>query len=80
MFFSWMCNGIRQFLVVTILFALTKHLINGKWYIYIPVVLILSGITPIFKLFGWGTPPWFLCGIHQSALIMVPIYFIVRGI
>lgn len=79
MFFSWMCNGIRQFLVVTILFALTKHLINGKWYIYIPVVLILSGITPIFKLFGWGTPPWFLCGIHQSALIMVPIYFIVRG-
>lgn len=79
LFFNWMCNGIRQFIVVTILFALTKYILNGKWYIYLPVVLILSGVAPIFNMFGWGEPPWFLSGIHQSAFIMLPIYFIVRG-
>ena len=40
---------------------------------------MLAGITPFYKFMGWGTPPWLLCGIHQSALIVVPIYFFVRG-
>ena len=79
MVFSWMCNGIRQFLVVTILFALTNLILKNKWYIYLPVVLVLSGVKPIFTTLHWGTPPWFLCGIHQSALLVIPIYFIVRG-
>ena len=79
LYFSWMCNGIRQFIAVTILFAMTKYVMNNKWYVYFPVVLLLSGLTPFFKMFGWGTPPWLLCGIHQSALIVLPIYFLVQG-
>ena len=79
MILSWMCNGIRQFLVVVILFAMTGCIIKNRWYIYLPTVLFLGGFTPIFKFFGWNSPPWFFCGIHQSALIMIPIYFIVRG-
>lgn len=79
LYFSWMCNGIRQFLVVTILLSLTRLILKNKWYIYLPIVLFLSGFTPIYNFMGWGSPPWFLCGIHQSALIMVPIYFIVKG-
>ena len=79
LYFSWMCNGIRQFIAVTILFAMTKYVLNNKWYVYLPVVLLLSGLTPFFRMFGWGTPPWFLCGIHQSALIVLPIYFLVQG-
>ena len=79
MIISWMCNGIRQFTVVVILFAMTNCIIKNRWYIYLPIVLFLGGITPLFKLFGWGSPPWLFCGIHQSALIMIPIYFIVKG-
>ena len=76
---NWMCNGIRQFLVVTILFAMTNCILKNKWYIFIPVILLLGGVKPIFNMFHWGTPFWLFCGIHQSALIVIPIYFIVRG-
>ena len=79
MLFSWMCNGIRQFLTVTILFALTDCILKNKWYIFIPIVLLLGGVKPIFNMFHWGTPFWLFCGIHQSSLIMIPICFIVRG-
>lgn len=79
MLFNWMCNGIRQFLVVTILFALVDLILKNKWYIIIPIVLLLGGIKPIFNMFHWGTPFWLFCGIHQSSLIVIPFYFIVRG-
>ena len=76
--FSWMFNGIRQFLVIAILFALTDCIIKNRWYIYIPVVLMLSGIEPILTAFGRETP-WWLDGVHQSALIMIPVFFFVQG-
>ena len=79
MVLSWMGNGIRQYIVVAILFALTECILKNKWYIYIPITLILSGITPIFTHLGLEHPHWFFCGIHQSAIIVVPIFFIVRG-
>ncbi len=79
MLFNWMCNGIRQFLVVTILFAMTDCILKNKWYIFIPVVFLLGGVKPIFNMFHWETPFWLFCGIHQSSLIVIPIYFIVRG-
>ncbi len=77
--FIWMYNGIRQFLVVCILFALTDSIIKNKWYIYVPVTLICGGIAPICEVLGLGEPPWFLGGFHQSALMMIPIFFLVRG-
>lgn len=52
-------NGIRQFIVASILFASLHLLINGRYLKYIIIVLILSTI-------------------HQSVLIMIPVYFIVR--
>lgn len=79
LYFNWMCNGVRQFLTVTILFALTDCIIKKKWYIFFPVVLLLGGVKPFFSMLGWGTPFWLFCGIHQSSLIVIPIYFIVRG-
>lgn len=77
--FNWMCNGIRQFLTVTILFTLVDLILKNKWYIFIPIVLLLGGIKPIINMFHWGTPFWLFCGIHQSSLIVIPIYFIVKG-
>lgn len=52
-------NGVRQALVAAILFACTNLIINNKFKIYLPIVLILSTI-------------------HTSALIMIPIYFLVK--
>lgn len=52
-------NGLRQFLAAAIVFAATKALFDGKWKIYMPVVL-------------------FAAVFHQSALVMLPLYFIVR--
>ena len=58
--FTWLMNGIRQFLVVAILFAATPLIENNKWFKYILLVLLCSTI-------------------HGTALIMIPIYFIVRS-
>lgn len=58
--FTWMFNGIRQYLVVSILFACTSLILKKKWIQYFVLVLILSTI-------------------HQSAIVMIPIYFIVNG-
>lgn len=62
--FTWMLNGIRQFVVVSILFALSNWIVERKTWRYIAVVLLLSTIhftalimIPIYffvteKLFG----------------------------
>ncbi len=77
--FTWMYNGVRQFAVVVILFALSECIVKNRWYIYISVVLLLGGVAPICELFGWQEPPWYLQGMHQSALMMIPIFFFVQG-
>lgn len=58
-FFITSMNGIRQCLAAAIVFAATKHLIEGNWKRYFLFVLLSSTI-------------------HQTALILLPIYFIVR--
>lgn len=42
--FTWMLNGIRQFLVAAILFACTPLILKKKPILYIIIVLILSSI------------------------------------
>lgn len=42
--FTWMMNGIRQFLVVAILFACTPLIVKRKWLLYTLVVLLCSTI------------------------------------
>lgn len=59
-YISWVNNGIRQFLAVTIIFAATG-LILKKQYIF-SVLLVLLAST-----------------IHGSALLMIPIIFIIQG-
>lgn len=76
---SWMCNGIRQFIAVAVIFACTQLLIDKKWLIYIPVVLLMMGIMPITSRFGLPTPPWYLCGVHQSTLVMLLGCFFIQG-
>ena len=58
--FTWMFNGMRQFLVASIMFFCTDLILKKKFFIYALIVCILSTI-------------------HQSALILIPVYFIVTG-
>ncbi len=59
-YISWMHNGIRQFLAVTVTFAATPLLLKKKYIPYFLVVLLASTF-------------------HQTALMMIPIAFIVQG-
>ena len=59
-YISWVNNGLRQFIAVTIIFAATGLMLKKK---YVPtIILILLAAT-----------------IHGSALLMLPIVFIIRG-
>jgi hypothetical protein len=75
----WFCNGMRQFIAVTILFACTKWMLENKWYFYLPLAVLLMGLTPITSRLGMERAPWYLCGIHQSVLVMIPAYFFLPG-
>lgn len=58
--YSWMFNGIRQFMAVCIVFAASGLLFRKK--------LVLFSAAVVFASF-----------FHQSALLMIPIAFIVQG-
>lgn len=58
--FSWMFNGMRQFLAASIIFACTGLVLRKKFISYAIIVCLLSTI-------------------HTSALILIPMYFIVTG-
>jgi len=59
-YMSWMHNGIRQFLAVTIIFAATDLLISRR-YILLSLVIVFASL------------------FHLSALLMLPIVFIIQG-
>ena len=58
--FTWMFNGMRQFLVAAIIFSCTGLILKNKTFLYILIVCVLSTI-------------------HQSALLLIPMYFIAKG-
>lgn len=58
--FSWMFNGMRQFLVAAIIFGCTGLVLRKKFIPYAIIVCLLSTI-------------------HTSALILIPMYFVVTG-
>lgn len=59
-YLSWVHNGMRQFLAVTIIFAATGLILKKR---YIPAILIILVAATI----------------HGSALLMLPIIFIIQG-
>ena len=59
-YLSWMHNGMRQFLAVTLIFAAFSFVIDKKYVPAICIILLASTI-------------------HGSALIMLPIIFIIQG-
>lgn len=59
-YMSWMMNGMRQFIAVTIIFACFGWLLQRK-YVHLIVMLLLVST------------------LHESALLMIPIVFIVQG-
>ena len=59
-YISWVQNGIRQFIAVTIVFGGTEFIVKRKYVKAVMMVLIAS-------LF------------HQSALLMLPVIFVVQG-
>ena len=62
-FASWMTNGIRQFLVVSIMFALAPLLFQKKISKYLLFVLVAL----------------LLYSFHVTALIALPVYFLALG-
>lgn len=58
--FTWLMNGMRQFICVTIIFACSHFFIEGKFFKFVLMILLLSTI-------------------HTTALIMIPMYFVIRG-
>lgn len=58
--FTWMFNGMRQFLVASIIFACTGLILKNKTILYIVIICLLSTV-------------------HQSALLLIPMYFVVKG-
>lgn len=58
--FTWMLNGIRQFIAVVAVFACIRLIEEKKWFRYCIVVLLASTV-------------------HTSALIMLPLYWIVSA-
>ena len=58
--FSWMFNGMRQFLAAAIIFTCTGLVLKNRTLLYVLIVCVLSTI-------------------HQSALLLIPMYFIVQG-
>lgn len=58
--FTWMFNGMRQYLAVAILFAATHFIIEKKPIRYFLIVILATTI-------------------HNTAIIMIPLYFIVQG-
>lgn len=58
--FTWLLNGMRQYLAATIMFMCTGLMLRKKTFTYILVALIASTI-------------------HKTALILIPMYFIVNG-
>lgn len=59
-YLSWMHNGMRQFIAVTMIFACTSLILKNKYVSVIGIILLASTI-------------------HGTALIMIPILFIVHG-
>lgn len=57
--FTWMLNGIRQFIPASILFCCIPLIVNKNRYLFICIVILLSTI-------------------HFSAIIMIPVYFLVQ--
>ncbi len=75
----WMCNGMRQFLAAAIVFTCTEWILKNKWYFFLPLAVLVMGLTPITSKLGLETAPWYLCGIHQSTLIFILSYFFIQG-
>lgn len=59
-YFSWMFNGMRQFIATTVLFAAFPLLVNGHFLSYCLIALVASRI-------------------HGTALIMIPLAYIMQG-
>ena len=59
-YIQWMFNGIRQFIPVTVIFAMMPWILEKKYGKLIISILLLSTI-------------------HATALLMIPVIFIVQG-
>ncbi len=57
--YTWMMNGMRQFICVAVIFAFCDWIRDGKFVQFALLVLLLSTI-------------------HITAIMMIPIYFVVR--
>ena len=61
-YYTWSMNGIRQYMAAAVLLLATKYLFSEKKTDFLKYL--------VFVLFAWT--------IHSSALIMIPIFFIVK--
>lgn len=66
-YFSWMYNGLRQFMAVTIILLVTPLMIKNTYHPIIKKYIPVIGVILIAST------------CHQSALLMIPIVFIAQG-
>ena len=59
-YLEWICNGMRQFLAVAVIFGCISFILKRKYGRLILIILAMSTI-------------------HQTALLMLPVIFIVQG-
>jgi transmembrane protein EpsG len=78
--FSWLMNGIRQFLAVAIIFAATPLIKENKWFKFILIVLLASAIhgtalmmIPIY-FFARGKP-WTSRTLFLFAGVLLIMFF-----
>lgn len=78
--YSWLFNGIRQFLAVCLVFVASKYLFEKKYFKYIVAVVIASTIhvtalVALFALFFVNAKPWKSKTVLFCAGIIVVIIF-----
>lgn len=76
-------NGVRQYLASAIMFFAFPLIEKRKWYIYIPLVLIVSTIhttalifIPLYFIVGekaWGRITWLILGVGAFLYVSYPV-------
>ncbi len=79
MMMAWMFNGLKQFFATLVLASFIHFLVKKEYSKYLVVLLFVSGIDFLFETLNLEDPPWIFGGIHQTAIIMIPIIFCVTG-
>jgi transmembrane protein EpsG len=78
--FVWLMNGMRQFIPASILFGLSRLIVEKKWKVFFPITLLLStihgsAIILIPSYFIVQTKPWSKATASIIAIFVLCTFF-----